>query len=64
MKTKYYIIIAISVGLVLFFLNYRVEYEETVFAYLFCEGFLFSGTKSCSVIWQEPDCPGGGCLFK
>ena len=27
-------------------------------------GSLFSGTKPCYVIWQEHDCPGGGCLFK
>ena len=65
MKTRVLIIIIIagSVSTILFSLNYHVEYSETESAYAFCEQFLFDNRKTCTIIWQKPDCPSGGCII-
>ena len=65
MKTRVLTIIVIagSVSAILFSLNYHVEYFEAESAYAFCEQFVFGDRKTCTVIWQEPDCPGGGCII-
>lgn len=52
MKTRTLIIlgIIISASLIPVALNYHIEYDDQEFVYLFCEQFLFSGRKQCTVI--------------
>jgi len=52
MKTRLLIVIGIIIFscLISVALNYHVEYDDQEHVYLFCEQFLFSGRKQCTVI--------------
>ena len=64
MKSKFLVIIGVVFVSILIMLNHHVEYFEVESAYGFCEQYLFSDSKTCTIIWQKPDCPGGGCIFQ
>jgi len=52
MKTRTLIILGIIVFSIVIpvALNYHIEYDDQESVYLFCEQFLFSGRKQCTVI--------------
>ncbi len=52
MKTRILIVIVIVISISLIFLlsNYHIEYDDQESVYVFCEEFLFSGRKQCTVI--------------
>ena len=52
MKTRILLIVGIIISAILIpmTLNYHIEYDDQESVYLFCEQFLFSGRKQCTVI--------------